>query len=231
MTNKKLLLIDDDVALTELLTEYLSPQGYDIHACHDGLSGLEFAISHGDIDFILLDVMMPAMDGFEVLKSLRQSHLTPVIMLTARGDDYDRVLGLELGADDYLPKPLNHRELSARVKAMIRRTEHALQSSAQQSLSIGGVVLNPAKQEVHVNDQLLELTGTEFMLLRLLMMNVGDLVTKEKISEQVLGRRLAAFDRSIDMHVSNIRKKLAERNIAEPIKTVRGSGYIFRQID
>ena len=231
MQQKSLLIIDDDRELTDLLTQYFEPQGFDVRVSHDGKSGLETATSSTDIDVILLDVMMPELDGFEVLKRLRQTHLTPVIMLTAKGDDYDRVLGLELGADDYLPKPFNHRELSARVKAILRRTEHALQSTSQQEMHIGALSLHPAKQIAYANQQALELTGTEFMLLKLLMVNAGDLVTKEKISQQVLGRRLAAFDRSIDMHVSNIRKKLSEQNIDDPIKTVRGSGYILRRVD
>lgn len=231
MQNKSLLIIDDDRELTGLLTQYFEPQGYQVHVCHNGMTGLDTATSSADFDVILLDVMMPELDGFEVLKRLRQTHLTPVIMLTAKGDDYDRVLGLELGADDYLPKPFNHRELSARVKAILRRTEHALQSTSQQELCIGALTLNSAKQLAYVRQQALELTGTEFMLLKLLMVNAGDLVTKEKISQQVLGRRLAAFDRSIDMHVSNIRKKLSELDFEDPIKTVRGSGYILRQVD
>ena len=229
MTGKTILIIDDDKALTELLHEYFTAQSYHVEVRHDGQAGLEAATGVMDIDVILLDVMMPILDGFEVLKRLRQTHLTPVIMLTAKGDEYDRVLGLELGADDYLPKPFNHRELSARVKAILRRTEHALQSASQQDIQIGTLRLSPARQETTVDDSPIELTGTEFMLLKLLMMNAGDLVTKAKISEQVLGRRLAAFDRSIDMHVSNLRKKLADEGFDEPIKTVRGSGYIFRQ--
>ncbi|WP_100642711.1 response regulator transcription factor [Alteromonas facilis] len=230
MEQKTLLIIDDDQTLTELLVSYFEPQHYRVIVCSDGRSGLFEATSRTDIDVILLDVMMPELDGFEVLKRLRQTHLTPVIMLTARGDDFDRVLGLELGADDYLPKPFNHRELSARVKALIRRSEHALLAVSQQDINVGGIRISPAKQMAYVNDTALSLTMTEFMLLKLLTLNCGEVVTKQKISEQVLGRRLAAFDRSIDMHVSNVRKKLAEQGIIDAIKTVRGAGYTLSEL-
>lgn len=227
---KNILIIDDDQQLTQLLVEYFTPQGYAIKICHDGRSGLQTATMRDDIDVILLDVMMPEMDGFEVLRQLRQSHRTPVIMLTAKGDDFDRVLGLELGADDYLPKPFNHRELSARVKALLRRSEFSSQANTQQVLNIGSLRLDTAKQLATAEGRELEFTSTEFLLLKMLMLSVGELVTKATISEQILGRRLAAFDRSIDMHVSNIRKKLAAEGIADPIKTVRGSGYILRHV-
>jgi two-component system response regulator CpxR len=230
MTFKNILVIDDDEQLTSLLSEYFTSQNYDVSVCHDGASGLKSATMRTDIDVILLDVMMPEMDGFEVLKQLRQTHMTPVIMLTAKGDDYDRVLGLELGADDYLPKPFNHRELSARIKALLRRSEFVASHSSEQPLEIGPIKLNSADQSVTANGKPVELTSTEFMLLKLLMLSVGDLVTKASISEQVLGRRLAAFDRSIDMHVSNIRKKFAEFEVEDVIKTVRGSGYIMRKV-
>lgn len=228
MPMKNILIIDDDQQLTQLLEEYFRPQGYSMVICHDGRSGLQTATMRDDIDVILLDVMMPEMDGFEVLRQLRQTHRTPVIMLTAKGDDFDRVLGLELGADDYLPKPFNHRELSARVKALLRRSEFSTQASTQKVLTIGSLQLDIAKQKATVNGKELEFTSTEFLLLKLLMISVGELVTKATISEQILGRRLAAFDRSIDMHVSNVRKKLASYGVDDPIKTVRGSGYIFR---
>lgn len=231
MPLKNILIIDDDQQLTSLLEEYFTPQGYSMIICHDGRSGLQTATMRNDIDVILLDVMMPELDGFEVLRQLRQSHRTPVIMLTAKGDDYDRVLGLELGADDYLPKPFNHRELSARVKALLRRSEFSLQNGTQQRLEIGPLKLDTAKQSATVNARELDLTSTEFMLLKLLMLSVGELVTKDAISEQVLGRRLAAFDRSIDMHVSNVRKKLSDKGVDDAIKTVRGSGYILRSLE
>lgn len=228
MQTKSLLLIDDDLELTDLIREYLSPQEYSIDTAHDGLTGLNMA-TKGSYDLILLDVMLPVMDGFEVLKKLRQSSLTPVLMLTAKGDDFDRIFGLELGADDYLPKPFNPRELSARIKAIVRRIEHIGNAHQQMSLSSTEVTLNPANQTVVCKGHPIELTGTEFGILQLLMQQSGNLVTKQQLSEQVLGRKLVAFDRSIDMHVSNIRKKLGNASQQDKIKTVRGSGYIFTE--
>ncbi|MCF2949325.1 response regulator transcription factor [Paraglaciecola aquimarina] len=227
MTDKHLLLIDDDDEFTQLLSQYLKPQGYTIDIANDGEMGLAKATSNTHYDLILLDVMLPKLDGFEVLKKLRASHLTPVLMLTAKGDDYDKILGLEIGADDYLAKPFNHRELSARIKALVRRMAMLPSNSAQQNLKLGDVELSPSTQQVHCGGQLLELTGTEFAILQLLMINQGKLVSKQDISEKVLGRKLAAFDRSIDMHVSNLRKKLAAHSPEEKIKTLRGAGYQY----
>lgn len=227
MSNKSLLLIDDDTDLTSLLEEYLTPQGYELQVAHDGEAGLALATSHQHFDLILLDVMLPKMDGFDVLKKLRVSHLTPVLMLTAKGDDFDRIFGLELGADDYLAKPFNHRELSARIKAIVRRMDYLPSSGQQQELTLDDVTLNPANQQVSCAGQQLELTATEFLVLQLLMINQSSLVSKQDISEKVLGRKLMAFDRSIDMHVSNLRKKLAACSSMEKIKTVRGSGYMY----
>jgi two-component system response regulator CpxR len=228
---KSLLIIDDDKELAKLLDEYLSPQGFMIDLAHDGLEGLKMATGSKAYDLILLDVMLPELDGFEVLKKLRLTHLTPILMLTAKGDDFDRIFGLELGADDYLPKPFNHRELSARVKALVRRAEYTQQSLNIQPLTIGGLTLNPADQTANYQEQELMLTATEFALLKLFMQNVAVVVSKELISEQVLGRRLAAFDRSIDMHVSNLRRKLSEYCGEDPIKTVRGAGYLFKVLE
>jgi two-component system response regulator CpxR len=227
MSDKKLLLIDDDLELTSLLKEYLSPQGYEIDVAHDGESGLSLATSNKHYDLILLDVMLPKLDGFEVLRKLRTSHHTPVLMLTAKGDDYDKIFGLEMGADDYLAKPFNHRELSARIKALVRRMALLPSGSAQQNLKLGNVELSPAAQQVTCDSNIVELTGTEYSILYLLMLNQGNLVSKEDISEKVLGKKLAAFDRSIDMHVSNLRKKLAVFSPEEKIKTHRGAGYLY----
>ena len=188
------------------------------------------ATSGRHFDLILLDVMLPDMDGFEVLKALRRTHLTPVLMLTAKGDDFDRILGLELGADDYLPKPFNSRELSARIKAICRRMELLPSSSQQQALSIDDLYLEPASQRVTLQGRALVLTGTEFAMLQLLMINRGKLVSKQDLSEKVLGRKLSAFDRSIDMHVSNLRRKLGEIQTRERIRTLRGSGYMLLEI-
>lgn len=227
MTTKYLLLIDDDIEFTQLLCQYLEPQGYHVEVANDGEAGLSKATSNTHYDLILLDVMLPKLDGFEVLKRLRISHLTPVLMLTAKGDDYDKILGLEMGADDYLAKPFNHRELSARINALVRRMAMLPNNSTQQNLLLEDVELSPSTQQVHCAGKLLVLTGTEFAVMHLLMINQGKLVSKQDISEKVLGRKLAAFDRSIDMHVSNLRKKLAAYNPAEKIKTLRGAGYQY----
>ncbi|QJR82769.1 response regulator [Alteromonas pelagimontana] len=225
---RPILIIDDDRELTEMLKTYLEGAGYQISIANDGAQGLALATSGTPVDLILLDVMMPQMDGFEVLKKLRITHHTPVLMLTARGDDYDRILGLELGADDYLPKPFNHRELVARIKAIFRRLELTNSSRQQQELNINNIRLSMDRQTVHSHGQEITLTGTEFAILRLLMVNAGQLVTKDDISQKVLGKPLLAFDRSIDMHVSNIRKKLSLASHDEKIKTIRGSGYLLR---
>lgn len=226
----KLLMIDDDTGLCELLTEYLAAQGFEVQSVHDGEQGLKLALSN-DYALILLDVMLPTLDGFEVLKQLRQTKLTPVIMLTAKGEDFDRIFGLELGADDYIPKPFNHRELLARVKAITRRIEHinSLNVATPSKININGITVNLAAREATISDHPLTLTGTEYEVLVLLIKNAGEVVSKEQISEEVLGRRLASFDRSIDMHVSNIRKKIAEHIPGERIKTMRGTGYVFIQ--
>ncbi|ATC87877.1 MULTISPECIES: response regulator [Pseudoalteromonas] len=226
----KLLMIDDDTGLCELLSEYLTAQGFEIQSVHDGEQGLKLAQAN-DYALILLDVMLPTLDGFEVLKQLRQTKLTPVIMLTAKGEDFDRIFGLELGADDYIPKPFNHRELLARVKAITRRIEHinSLNAATTSKLLVNGITVNLAAREASIDGSTLTLTGTEYEILTLLCKNAGEVVSKEQISEEVLGRRLASFDRSIDMHVSNIRKKIAEHIPGERIKTMRGTGYVFIQ--
>mgnify|MGYP000011706240 FL=1 len=223
----KLLMIDDDTGLCELLSEYLSAQGFSIQTAHDGQQGLELALQN-DYALILLDVMLPSIDGFEVLKQLRQSKLTPVIMLTAKGEDFDRIFGLELGADDYIAKPFNHRELLARVKAITRRIEHINSvSNNNKKISSNGITVNFATREASINNNPLTLTGTEYEILALLIKHAPNVISKEQISEDVLGRRLASFDRSIDMHVSNIRKKIAEHIDGDKIKTMRGTGYVF----
>ncbi len=227
MGTKSLLIIDDDVELAELLKEYLAAQGYQIELAHDGETGMELATSGRHFDLILLDVMLPKLDGFEVLKKLRHSHLTPVLMLTAKGEDFDRVLGLELGADDYLAKPFNHRELSARIKAILRRMEYVPNHSTQQPLKIADVEIFPVSRSVQCQQQMVDLTSTEFSILHFLMVNCANLVSKQDISKKILGRPLASYDRSIDMHVSNLRKKLNTVAMKDRIKTVRGSGYIY----
>ncbi|WDE12281.1 response regulator [Thalassomonas haliotis] len=227
MNNKRLLIIDDDRELTELLTEYLGGEGFEVECCHDGVTGLSRAYDKG-IDLILLDVMMPQLNGFEVLKALGGNHQTPVLMLTAKGDDTDRVLGLELGADDYLAKPFHHRELLARIKAILRRIDIIRESHEPVALlKVNEVELHHATRQVFCHGQTLELTGTEYQILTYLMEHHGTIVSKESLSELVLGRKLSPFDRSIDMHVSNIRRKLLPASDLDKIKTIRGAGYIF----
>ncbi|MFB0981927.1 MAG: response regulator transcription factor [Alteromonadaceae bacterium] len=227
MSKQKILIIDDDKELTELLTEYLSYEGFELEACHDGVAGLSRAYDES-FSLILLDVMMPKLNGFEVLKALGGQHKTPILMLTAKGDNDDRILGLELGADDYLAKPFQHRELLARINAILRRinivknNEHSLDKQ-----HINAVILDHATHQVFCHQQLVELTGTEFQILDLLMNNASQIVSKNRISEKILKRKLSAFDRSIDMHISNIRRKLLEFAPSDKLKTIRGAGYIF----
>lgn len=225
---RSILIIDDDVALTSLLDEYLQGEGYQIHVVNHGEQGLHTALHEQSFDLILLDVMLPGLDGFEVLKQLRQAqNLTPVLMLTAKGDDFDRIFGLELGADDYLPKPFNHRELSARIKALLRRADYHQLSQVSPTIEQGNLQISLSNRSVTCDGHYLALTGTEFSLLQLFIERLGNLITKQDISEIVLGRKLAPFDRSIDMHVSNLRKKLTQANATSQIKTVRGTGYLL----
>jgi len=227
MKKHKLLLIDDDKELAELLTDYLATEGFELVSCHDGISGLEKAFDN-KISLILLDVMMPGLTGFEVLKALGGNHKTPILMLSAKGDNASRILGLELGADDYLPKPFQHRELLARINAILRRIDIVKNSKEQTSaLFVNGVKLNHATRQVSCHDQFIELTGTEYQIIEHLMVKPGEIVSKNEISEQVLKRKLSAFDRSIDMHVSNIRRKLLPFSPSDKLKTIRGAGYIF----
>ncbi|KGK17482.1 response regulator [Vibrio navarrensis] len=222
-----ILLIDDDTELTGLLTEVLSYEGFNITEANDGESGL--AALTAEIDLILLDVMMPKLNGIDTLKRLRERWETPVLMLTAKGEEIDRVLGLELGADDYLPKPFSDRELLARIKAILRRTSHPKGAkNGGDCIEYQDLKLYPGRQEAYCQESLLDLTSTEFALLSHFVQNPGETLTKETLSLDVLGKRLAAFDRAIDMHVSNLRKKLPERADGKSrIKTLRGRGYLM----
>ncbi|KGJ98149.1 response regulator transcription factor [Thalassotalea sp. ND16A] len=230
MTSKHLLLIDDDQELAELLNEFLASEGYQVSCCFDGISGLQQAKTQL-YDLILLDVMMPGLSGFELLKALGGKHHTPILMLTAKGDDTDRVLGLELGADDYLAKPYNPSELLARIKAILRRVDIIENKDKKPALEYNQVLLKNATREVFCHQQSVALTGTEFEMLHLLMENLDAIVSKEQLSEQVLNRPLSAYDRSIDMHISNIRRKLQQHSALEKIKTIRGVGYVFMSGD
>lgn len=202
-----ILLIDDDTELTSLLTEVLQYEGFDISEANDGEAGL--AAVSDEVDLILLDVMMPKLNGMETLKRLREKWATPVLMLTAKGEEIDRVIGLELGADDYLPKPFSDRELLARIRAILRRTQNALPPKHSDVIECQDLQVYPGKQEAYCQGQLLDLTTTEFALLTHFVQSPGETLTKEMLSVEVLGKRLAAFDRAIDMHVSNLRKKTA----------------------
>ncbi|OOS01498.1 DNA-binding response regulator [Canicola haemoglobinophilus] len=218
----KLLIVDDDKELVDLLSELLAYEGFDIDTAMNGLEALEkLDQSH---DLVLLDVMMPKLNGFETLKKIRQQSNTPVIMLTARGEDIDRVVGLELGADDYLPKPFNDRELLARIRAILRRTKQDKETSYYEAY---GLTLDLEKMEAYFNGENLNLTGTEFSLLQILMQNPGTILSREYLTT-VLGKNMTPFDRAIDMHMSNLRKKLPIIDDEHSwFKTLRGKGYLF----
>ncbi|WP_413285658.1 response regulator [Vibrio sp. MA40-2] len=221
-----ILLVDDDTELTSLLKEVLSFEGFNITEANNGEAGL--AAVNENIDLILLDVMMPKMNGMDMLKKLRSSWDIPVLMLTAKGEEIDRVIGLELGADDYLAKPFSDRELLARIKAILRRTQSNSSVKSTDYVQYQNIKVYPGKQEAYVDEQLLDLTTTELALLLHFIQNPGESLTKEVLSLDVLGKRLAPFDRAIDMHVSNLRKKLPERSDGKPrIKTLRGRGYLL----
>ena len=226
-----ILLIDDDTELTSLLKDILSFEGFTVSETNDGYAGLE-AIND-EIDLILLDVMMPRLNGMETLKKLREHWETPVLMLTAKGEEIDRVIGLELGADDYLPKPFSDRELLARIRAILRRTQTtSTPKAASDRIQYQDIEVFPGKQEAYCNGEIIDLTTTEFALLSHLIQNPGQVITKESLSLDVLGKRLAAFDRAIDMHISNLRKKIPERSDSKSrIKTLRGRGYLLVEED
>jgi DNA-binding response OmpR family regulator len=228
----RILVIDDDVELCSLVAEYLGPEGFQIEAVYDGNRGLERALS-GDHLLVVLDVMLPGMNGFDVLRRIRNTSRIPVLLLTARGEDVDRIVGLEIGADDYLPKPFNPRELVARIRAILRRTQAGEKSGAGEGqipevVQVGDIELDPATRIVRQNGKPVELTSVEFNLLHVLLREAGHVVTREHLVDAVLSRKFSPFDRSIDMHVSKIRKKLGDSdNGSDHIKTVRGVGYIF----
>ena len=219
------LLIDDDVELCGMLTDYLSRYDFRVSAVHRGDAGLDAARSRA-WPMILLDVMLPGMDGFEVLKQIRTFSAGSVLLLTARGDDVDRIVGLEMGADDYLAKPFNARELLARIRAIRRRSVGPAAVSAGASVTVDDLTLDSAARSVTQDGQEIALTDVEFALLEVLMQSPGKVVEREELAEAVLGRKFNPFDRSLDMHVSRLRKKLAaEGDSGDRIKTVRGTGY------
>jgi len=215
----QVLLADDDVELAGMLKEYLEREGFGVATVHDGEAAARLALT-GGYQIVVLDVMMPKLDGIEALRQIRQASRVPVVMLTARGDDIDRIVGLELGADDYVPKPCTPRELVARLRAILRRAQPGANGGP---LEIGALSLWPEKRRAQWRGRELALTSIEFNVLEVLMRNAGRVVSKHEISEQALGRPLVRFDRSIDVHLSAIRQKLGDG--ARMIRTVRGLGY------
>lgn len=227
----RILVIDDDIELCDLLIDYLSSEGFAVESVNDGESGARQATEH-DYTLIVLDVMLPGMNGFDVLRKIRESSKVPVVMLTARGDDIDRIVGLELGADDYLPKPFNPRELVARIRAVQRRTEAVEPvvpaEEHKTELHVGDIILCLTNRSVKQSGNDIELTSVEFTLLEILLRQAGQIISREDLVEKALGRRLSAYDRSIDVHVSALRKKLGHYyEESERIKTIRGIGYLY----
>jgi two-component system response regulator CpxR len=221
----EILVVDDDAELAGLVSRFLAKEGFRPTAVHDGESGLAEALS-ARFDLLVLDVMLPGLDGFSVLRKLREKSQMPVIMLTARGQDIDRITGLELGADDYLPKPFNPHELVARIKAIFRRLEPRTVSPSSR-IEVNGVALDPAARAVLVDGKRVELTTIEFDILELLMRSAGRVLSRDAIIESLYDRKATGFDQSINVHISHIRRKIEQGRTL--IKTVRGVGYQFCQ--
>ena len=220
----RILVIDDDKELGELLQEYLTGEGFSVSLCHDGRKGGSEAIT-GKYDLVVLDVMLPGQNGFDVLREIRKVSSVPVVMLTAKGDEVDRVLGLEMGADDYLPKPFSPRELLARIRAVLRR--HGGQSDKER-LIVGDLEMVVPSRQVFLDGMVVEMTSMEFRLLETLLRSVGRVIFRDELFTKVLERPSSPFDRSLDMHVSNLRKKLgSHRDGSDRIRTIRGEGYLY----
>jgi two-component system response regulator CpxR len=221
---RPLLVVDDDRKLCGLIRDYLLPHGWQVEMRHNGMEGLE-AARGGTYEAVLLDVMMPGMDGFEVLRELRKTSAVPVLMLTAMGEEADRIVGLELGADDYLPKTFSSRELLARLRAVTRRSP-APTGGATGDLVVGELALNEERHEARLRGALIDLTALEFAILTSLLKSKGRVKTREALLEEVSDRRFDVFDRSIDVHVSQLRRKLGD-DAKQPrfIRTIRGVGY------
>lgn len=226
----RVLIIDDDQKLCALVRDYLAPHGYTVSSAFNGPSGLDM-IRTGNFGAVILDVMLPGMDGFEVLKALRRDHDIPVLMLTSRGDETDRIVGLEMGADDYIPKTFSTRELLARLRAVIRRTQTSTavaRSGTDQVLEISGLKIDHPSRTARLNGQPVELTPVEFELLYQLAKSVGRVLSRDQLLDRVAGRDYDVFDRSIDVHISSLRRKLDDDPKAPRfIKTVRSVGYMF----
>jgi two-component system response regulator CpxR len=225
----RVLVVDDDVELCALVKEYLEPEDLQVEAVHSGTQGLERALA-GEHAIVVLDIMLPGMNGLDVLRKIRGSTSLPVLLLTARGQDVDRIVGLELGADDYLPKPFNPRELVARIHAVLRRSKSSLAAArpVPAVIKVGQVELNTGTRSVRRGGNAVDLTAVEFNLLEILLREAGHVVSREQLAKAALGRLFSPFDRSVDMHISKLRKKLGENgNGGEQIKTIRGVGYIY----
>lgn len=224
--HEKILLVDDDVELVEMIRDYLSREGFDVMIVHDGETGVREALS-GSYAIAVVDVMMPGINGIEVLRRIRSESTMPVIMLTARGDDIDRIVGLELGADDYVPKPCTARELTARIRAILKRIGNT-EGNTVRTIKTGELCICPEKRKVEWAGQVVDLTSTEFGLLEVLARNAGQIVSKDELSKQALGRPLMRFDRSIDVHLSSIRQKLGTLPDGRScIQTVIRKGYML----
>ena len=223
----RVLVVDDDAELCELLREYLEGEGFAVQAVGDGERGAAAALD-GTVELVVLDVMLPGLSGFDVLRRIRVRSAVPVIMLTARGEDVDRIVGLELGADDYLPKPFNPRELAARIRAVLRRTTAGAAGGAPAVVTVGDLELDAGARRVRRAGEVVELTGTEFSLLERLVRAAGTVVRRDALYREVLGRRAVAYDRSLDVHLSNLRRKLGSLpGGGERIATVRGVGFQY----
>jgi DNA-binding response OmpR family regulator len=224
----KLLLVDDDKELSKLLREYLVNEGFDVTLAHDGEEGVIEAAKQ-DYDAIVLDVMMPKLNGLEALRKIREQKQTAILMLTAKGETIDRIVGLEMGADDYLPKPCNPRELVARLRAILRRgNSDEEQEQPKDEIQVDQLYLHIKSHSVFFDEKPVALTGAEFTVLELLMRSAGEVISKELLTEKALNRKLTPYDRSIDVHVSNIRKKLTAAGASkELIINIRGAGYML----
>jgi DNA-binding response OmpR family regulator len=224
MTN--ILMIDDDVEFVQMMREYLQPEGFAVASAHSYNSGLNAAREKKHA-LVVLDVMLPGGSGFDLLRTLRKESKIPVILLTGRGEAVDRIVGLEIGADDYLPKPADPRELAARIRAILRRTDRDSNEEKDDWIRIGEVSLSPRRREILCKNVSVDATSFEFNILEHLMKNVGKIIPREELAQAALGRKLGMLDRSVDVHLSRLRKKLATCGASEHIKSIRGSGYIF----
>lgn len=223
-----ILIIDDDTELCELVSEYLEDEGFDVASVHDGIAGIE-RFHADEPDLVILDVMLPGLGGFAVLAKIRETSKMPVIMLTARGEEVDRIVGLEMGADDYLPKPFNPRELVARIRAILRRTAGSAEPGDESAMiTVDDLEMDFGSRQVGCSSGDVDLTGAEFAVLETLVRAAGTVVSRDELSRRALGRRASAFDRSLDVHLSNLRRKLGHLpGGGERIKTVRGVGYLY----